>query len=255
MGNKSKMTTKLTTNKRRMIATTTKAMPRPSSDLKGVDLEDKARIFYRLAVVGDRKYRFRTHRSVFVGKEMVDAMVIAGLVETRPEAVRLGRVLAKKFNFFQNIENNIMNKTIPFEDSSSKFYRFSSGALWVIRDPEEEGEGKDDTTASTTSTSSTEDEGSSIDNNSATKKQTPPLPRQTATRHLIVKESSDSRSSVMDVSVFKKKQQSTKSKALNKKTAMPMMPATAMQAIVEDENEEAQTATLSSSSSNINSTT
>merc|ERR1712238_380224 len=93
------------------------------------------------------------------------------------------------------------------------------------------------------------------DDNSATKKQSPTLPRQTATRHLIVQESSDSRSSVMDVSVFKKKQQSTKSKALNKKTAMPMMPATAMQAIVEDENEDAQTATTSSSSSNINSTT
>merc|ERR1712238_408954 len=120
---------------------------------------------------GDRKYRFRTHRSVFVGKEMIDAMVISGLVETRPEAVRLGRVLAKKYNFFQNIENNIMNKTIPFEDSTSKFYRFSSGALWVIRDPAEEDEGKDDTTASTTSTSSSEDdEGSSI-GNSATKKQ------------------------------------------------------------------------------------
>merc|ERR1712238_537906 len=203
---------------------------------------------------GDRKYRFRTHRSVFVGKEMVDAMVISGLVETRPEAVRLGRGLAKKYNFFQNIENNIMNKTIPFEDSSSKFYRFSAGALWVLRDPTEEGEDNDDTTASTTSTSSTEDEGSSIDDNSATKKQPPPLPRQTATRHLIVKES-DARSNVMDVSVFKKKQQSTKSKALNKKTAMPMMMQAAMQAIVEDENEDAQTATTSSSSSNINSTT
>merc|ERR1712238_489808 len=199
---------------------------------------------------GDRKYRFRTHRSVFVGKEMVDAMVIAGLVETRQEAVRLGRVLAKKYNFFQNIENNIMNKTIPFADSASKFYRFSAGALWVLRDPADEGEGNDDITASTTSTSSTEDEGSSIDN-SATKKQTPPLPRQTATRHLIVKES-DVRSSVMDVSVFKKKQQSTKSKTLNKKT-MPMMQA-AMQAIVEDENEDAQTATTSCSSSS-NSTT
>merc|ERR1712238_118246 len=57
----------------------------------------------------------------------------------------------------------------------------------------------------------------------------------------------DSRSSVMDVSVFKKKQQSTKSKALNKKT-MPMMQA-AMQAIVEDENEDAQTATTATSSS------
>merc|ERR1712238_149365 len=203
---------------------------------------------------GDRKYRFRTHRSVFVGKEMVDAMVIAGLVETRQEAVRLGRVLAKKYNFFQNIENNIMNKTIPFADSASKFYRFSAGALWVLRDPAEEGEGNDDTTASTTSTSSTGDEGSSIDDNSATKKQTPPLPRQTATRHLIVKESSDARSSVMDVSVFKKKQQSTKSKALHKKTAMPMMMQAAMQAIVEDENEDAQTATTSSSSSS-NSTT
>merc|ERR1712238_272801 len=76
--------------------------------------------------------------------------------------------------------------------------------------------------------------------------------RQTATRHLIVKESSDSRSSVMDVSVFKKNQQSTKSKALHKKT-MPMMQA-AMQAIVEDENEDAQTATTATSSSSSNST-
>merc|ERR1712238_516364 len=117
---------------------------------------------------------------------------------------------------------------------------------WVLRDPVEEGEDNDDTTASTTSTSSTEDEGSSIDDNSATKKQTPTLPRQTATRHLIVKES-DARNSVIDVSVFKKKQQSTKSKALQKKTAMPMMMQAAMQAIVEDENEDAQTANTATS--------
>jgi len=135
-----------------------------------------------------------------------------------------------------------MNKTIPFEDSPSKFYRFSSGSLWVLRDPDVE-EGNDDTTASTISTSSTGGEDSI---GSATKNQSP-LPRQTATRNLIVKES-DSRSSVMDVSVFKKKQ-SYKSKALKKKTDMPMMAA-AMQAIVEEDNEDAQTENTATSSNN-----
>ena len=72
------------------------------------NMEDKARIFYGLAVVKDCKYRFRTYRSVFVGKEMVDSMVGSGLCTTRKEAVTVGRILAKRFNLFQNIENNIM---------------------------------------------------------------------------------------------------------------------------------------------------
>ena len=154
------------------------------------NMEDKARVFYGLAVVKDCKYRFRTYRSVFVGKEMVDSMVGSGLCTTRKEAVTVGRILAKRFNLFQNIENNIMNKTIPFEDSSSKFYRFSVGALKVIKNIEEQEhqqqqQGEDNGTVSTSSSSSSSNTDEESDNVGSINNETG--------------------NTVMDVSVFKKK--------------------------------------------------
>ena len=116
---------------------------------KVMGIESKACLFYRMAVVKDRKYRFRTYRSVFVGKEMVDSMVVSGLAKNRDEAVQLGRFLAKKLNLFQNIENCVMNRMILFEDNASKYYRFSGGALKVIRNMEED-EKKDDQEAAST---------------------------------------------------------------------------------------------------------
>lgn len=98
------------------------------------NLEEKARLFYRLARVRDRKHLFRTYRSSFVGKEIVDSMTASGLTHTRAEAVALARVLAKKFNLFQSCDNNILTKLSLFEDSPVKFYSFSSGALMVVRD-------------------------------------------------------------------------------------------------------------------------
>ncbi|VEU43319.1 unnamed protein product [Pseudo-nitzschia multistriata] len=102
------------------------------------ELEEKAIIFYKLALVKDRRYLFRTYRSTFVGKEMVDSMVVSGLVSSRLEAVELGRDLAEKVNLFQNCENCMLkNRRSLFEDDPTKFYRFSSGALMVIRNLDE----------------------------------------------------------------------------------------------------------------------
>jgi len=190
---------------------------------KDMDIESKACIFYRISVVKDRKYRFRTYRSVFVGKEMVDSMVVSGLAKNRDEAVQLGRFLAKKLNLFQNIENNIMNKTILFKDNANKYYRFSGGALRVIRNMEED-EKKDDQAAST-------------------KKKELPMQYKNAPRNTVEKsESTKNDNEVMDVSVFKKKTKNTP-KALKKKTTtnnISSLPV--MQSIVEEENEDEQTA-------------
>ena len=190
---------------------------------KVMDIESKACLFYRMAVVKDRKYRFRTYRSVFVGKEMVDSMVVSGLAKNRDEAVQLGRFLAKKLNLFQNIENCVMNKTILFEDNASKYYRFSGGALRVIRNMEED-EKKDDQEAA------------------STKKKESPMQKQDAPRNIVEKsESTKNDNEVMDVSVFKKKTKNTP-KALKKETTtnnLSSLPL--MQSIVEEENEDEQT--------------
>ena len=190
---------------------------------KVMDIESKACLFYRMAVVKDRKYRFRTYRSVFVGKEMVDSMVVSGLAKNRDEAVQLGRFLAKKLNLFQNIENCVMNKTILFEDNASKYYRFSGGALRVIRNMEED-EKKDDQEAA------------------STKKKESPMQKQDAPRNIVEKsESTKNDSEVMDVSVFKKRTKNTP-KALKKETTtnnLSSLPV--MRSIVEEENEDEQT--------------
>jgi hypothetical protein len=96
-------------------------------------IEEKAHLFYKLAVVKDRKYRFRNYRSTFVGKEMVDSMVASGLAESREQAVVLGCTIGKSFDLFENCENRYLNKMPFFEDQPNRFYRFSSGALVLIR--------------------------------------------------------------------------------------------------------------------------
>ena len=190
---------------------------------KVMDIESKACLFYRMAVVKDRKYRFRTYRSVFVGKEMVDSMVVSGLAKNRDEAVQLGRFLAKEFNLFQSIENCVMNRTILFEDNASKYYRFSGGALRVIRNMEED-EKKDDQEAA------------------STKKKESPMQKQDAPRNIVKKsESTKNDNEVMNVSVFKKKTKNMP-KALKKETTtnnLSSLPL--MQSIVEEENEDEQT--------------
>lgn len=97
-----------------------------------MNLEGKALLFYKLAAVKDRKHRFKTYRSSFVGKEMVDSMVVSGLAGSREEAVQLGCEIAESFDLFENCDKNFVNKTTSFEDEPNRLYRFSSGALVLI---------------------------------------------------------------------------------------------------------------------------
>ncbi len=107
-------------------------------ELELEELEQKACLFYKLAVVKDIKCRFRTYRSVFVGKEMVDSMVGSGLAESRQQAVELGRAIAETFNLFRNCDKTFLRKHMLFEDEPNSLYRFTSGALMLISKMDEE---------------------------------------------------------------------------------------------------------------------
>ena len=102
------------------------------------ELEQKACLFYKLAAVKDIKCRFRTYRSVFVGKEMVDSMVNTGLSESRQQALQLGRTIAETFNLFRHCDKTFLRKPMLFEDEPNSLYRFTSGALMLISKMEEE---------------------------------------------------------------------------------------------------------------------
>lgn len=131
-----------------------KARPEKShlekANVEKADLE-KARLFYKLADVKDRKYYFKTFRSAFVGQEMVDSLIGNGAVHSRKEAVALGRMLAERYDLF---ENCVPRNTLSFEDGSDKFYRFSTGALQIIGKISELESHEDEYSVPTTCTAS-----------------------------------------------------------------------------------------------------
>ncbi|KAL3916277.1 MAG: hypothetical protein SGILL_005247, partial [Bacillariaceae sp.] len=100
--------------------------PTDWNDYSKVELKDKAQLFFRLAQVQDRTFRFKKYRSCFVGCEIVDRMVYTGLAETRETAVQLGIELAKEMKIFVHVSGKNW-----FADDSS-LYVFSEGVLAVI---------------------------------------------------------------------------------------------------------------------------
>jgi hypothetical protein len=191
------------------------------------ELEEKARLFYKLAVVKDRKYRFRTYRSTFVGKEMVDSMVVSGLAESRKQAVALGRAIAENFDLFENCENNFLNKTAYFEDEPNKYYRFSFGALLLIRKINERETNEDEKSVPLAFTSF-----KSITSKSDRPSRGPGLQRQNGTRK-IESYKNGVENYVEGGSVFNKNKRLHSKKKINAR-----LPLTPMHAIVEEDKSE-----------------
>jgi hypothetical protein len=81
-------------------------------------LINKAHIFRQLANIKDRKYLFKTYKNCFVGSEIVDTMVYAGLVQSRQDAVILGRAIQNRLNWFRHVTGHH-----NFKDDRL-FYRF-----------------------------------------------------------------------------------------------------------------------------------
>lgn len=85
-------------------------------------LEEMADVFKTLAKVKDRKYLLATYKSCFVASQLVDALVAAGVVETREEAVRQGQELEQELKLFQHVCGSSEH---AFQDDYL-FFRFGS---------------------------------------------------------------------------------------------------------------------------------
>jgi hypothetical protein len=85
-------------------------------------LLETAQIFKQLANIKDRKYHFKTYKKCFVGSEIVDTMVYAGLVPSRQEAVVLGRAIQHRLKWFRHVTGHH-----SFKDDLL-FYRFNVNA-------------------------------------------------------------------------------------------------------------------------------
>ena len=68
----------------------------------------------------DHVYRLRTYKNTFTGTEAVDLLLMAGITNSRQDAVLLGRALMVNFNLFGHVVDEH-----EFEDSEL-FYIFSS---------------------------------------------------------------------------------------------------------------------------------
>ena len=66
-------------------------------------LEDIAVAFERGMKVRDRVYRLRTYPNAFTGPQATTCLVQKGFVETRPDAVLLGRILMEELDLFEHV--------------------------------------------------------------------------------------------------------------------------------------------------------
>lgn len=100
------------------------------------ELAAKADAFRMYVDIRDRRFRMQSCKQTFVGSEAVDAIIYAGLANTREKAVDLGRTLQRELRLFQCISGDR-----PFEDGLA-FYRFRSDLLGQKpSDPQDQASG------------------------------------------------------------------------------------------------------------------
>lgn len=93
-----------------------------SDGLERSQLAETADLFKRCIDVRDRKYRGIRYKSCFVGSDAVDSIVFSGLVSSRPEAVKLGRYLARELRLFKCVTGSHVFSDEPL------LYSFRCGA-------------------------------------------------------------------------------------------------------------------------------
>lgn len=73
--------------------------------------------FQQCLDIRDRKYRMKTYKECFIGAEAVDALVLTEVVDSRADAVQLGRKLARELRLFSPVNGDYL-----FSDDF-QFYR------------------------------------------------------------------------------------------------------------------------------------
>ena len=69
-------------------------------------LLDAANALENGILIKDYKWRSKTYKDTFVASNAVDFMINSSLAETRRDAVKLGREMAKQLNLFQHVTND-----------------------------------------------------------------------------------------------------------------------------------------------------
>ncbi|KAL3919673.1 MAG: hypothetical protein SGILL_003640 [Bacillariaceae sp.] len=102
------------------------------------DNDQKVRDFVRIAsfITGDRAYRFKKYPSVFVGSEVVSALVNEGVAATRAEAVTIGRQLQKDLGLFRHVcdDHEFEDKWLFFRFRVTVLSQFQQNAGFVKQD-------------------------------------------------------------------------------------------------------------------------
>lgn len=93
-----------------------------SDGMERSQLAETADLFRRCIDVRDRKYRGIRYKACFVGSDAVDSVVFSGLVSSRPEAVKLGRYLARELRLFKSVTGSHVFSDEPL------LYSFRAGA-------------------------------------------------------------------------------------------------------------------------------
>jgi Domain found in Dishevelled, Egl-10, and Pleckstrin (DEP) len=92
------------------LSTTYPSSPSPSITIRhdhdDESLYQRAQHFIRIATVRDRYYHLKKYPKVFVGSEVVTALVEQGICPTRTDAVQLGRQLERELCLFHHVVND-----------------------------------------------------------------------------------------------------------------------------------------------------
>ncbi|KAL3917861.1 MAG: hypothetical protein SGILL_004514 [Bacillariaceae sp.] len=86
------------------------------------EIAELAEAFSMYVDIRDRRYRTRVYRECFIGREAVDALMYAGVADSREKAVEIGRMLEKELRLFQHVTGDHV-----FKDGHY-FYRLRSGS-------------------------------------------------------------------------------------------------------------------------------
>jgi hypothetical protein len=81
---------------------------------KGYLLTEIAEAMRQQVKITPYRYKFRLYKTAFVGSDAVDYLISAGYAYSRPEAVHLGRRLAKECGLFDHVESKYMLEDEPY---------------------------------------------------------------------------------------------------------------------------------------------
>jgi hypothetical protein len=86
---------------------------------KGYLLTDIAQAMRQTVKLTPYRYKFRLYKTAFVATDAIDYLIAAGYAYSRPEAVHLGRKLAKEYQLMEHMEGKYLFEDEPYRVTRS----------------------------------------------------------------------------------------------------------------------------------------